>query len=66
MLEYVTMHGDTFDMLALDAYNNEFLAVEIIRANPQYADVLIFDAGVTLQIPMLTEQAAETLPPWKR
>ncbi len=65
-MEYVTMRGDTFDMLALDAYNNEFQAVEIIRANPQYADVLIFDAGVTLQIPALTEQAAETLPPWKR
>jgi len=64
--DYVTMQGDTFDILALDAYNNEFKAVEIIQANPQYADVLVFDAGVTLRIPYLQESAPATLPPWKR
>lgn len=65
-MEYVTLCGDTFDILALDAYNDEFKAVEIIRANPQYADVLVFDAGVMLHIPELDVKAAVTLPPWKR
>lgn len=64
--DYVTRAGDTFDMLALDAYNNEFQAVTIIRANPQYASVVVFDAGVTLRIPYLSVSAPETLPPWKR
>lgn len=64
--DYVTRAGDTFDMLALDAYNDEFKAGEIIRANPQYAGIVVFDAGIILRIPYLTEAAPETLPPWKR
>lgn len=64
--DYVTLAGDTFDMIALDAYNDEFRAVEIIWANPQYAGVVVFDAGVTLRIPYLMESAPESLPPWKR
>jgi phage tail protein X len=64
--EYTTMHGDTFDILALDAYNDEFKSRLIIQANPQYANVLIFDEGVKLRIPIIDAQAAETLPPWKR
>lgn len=64
--DYTTMAGDTFDMIALDAYNDEFRAVEIIRANPQYAGIVSFDAGAVLRIPYLEETAPETLPPWKR
>ena len=64
--DYVTVAGDTFDIIALDAYNDEFRAVDIIRANPQYAETVVFDAGVTLRIPYLEESPPESLPPWKR
>lgn len=64
-IEYITVKGDTFDMLAYKAYSNEFLASTIIQANPEYADVLIFDAGITLKLPKVTKQAASTLPPWR-
>ena len=64
--EYTTMQGDTFDILALDAYNDEFRADTIIKANPEYSDVVVFDAGVTLKIPVIEEQPSNTLPPWKR
>lgn len=64
--EYTTMQGDTFDILALDAYNNSFKSSLIIQANPQYADVLVFDAGVKLKIPIIPAEPASTLPPWKR
>lgn len=63
---YVTQAGDTFDMIALDAYNDEFKSVEIIKANPQYAGVMSFDAGIPLRIPYIAESAPESLPPWKR
>lgn len=63
---YTTQSGDTFDILALDAYNEETKASLIIQANPQYADVLVFDAGVVLKIPIIEPEAAATLPPWKR
>ncbi|MGE5631705.1 MAG: tail protein X [Caulobacteraceae bacterium] len=64
--EYTTMQGDTFDILALDAYNDEFKAHLIIEANPQYANVVIFDGGIILKIPIIQQEAAATLPPWKR
>lgn len=65
-ISYTTMQGDTFDMLALDVYNDEFQSVRIIRANPQYAGVLVFEAGVVLTIPAPEAKRNETLPPWKR
>ena len=64
--QYSTMQGDTFDMLALDVYNDESKASVIIQANPQYASVLIFDADVVLTIPLISAEAASTLPPWMR
>ncbi len=63
---YTTLAGDTFDMIALDFYDDEFLAGELIQANPQYSGVLRFPAGVELSIPILEDKPAETLPPWRR
>ena len=67
MLNHVTAGGDTFDLLALRYYNDEKLAGAIIQANPDYCDMLIFDAGITLTIPdVSTVTLPETLPPWRR
>ncbi|MDF2591971.1 MAG: LysM protein [Clostridia bacterium] len=64
--EYETIQGDTFDMIALDFYNDEAKASTIIQANPECCNVLVFDAGVVLKIPQIEETASTTLPPWKR
>lgn len=62
-----TVEGDTFDRLALEYYNDEKLASEIIGANLDYCTTLIFEAGVTLRIPILDDvETPETLPPWRR
>lgn len=63
---YTTKAGDTFDILALDAYNNSFKAPVLIQANPQYSNILVFEAGIQLKIPIIKADAAATLPPWKR
>ena len=63
---YEALAGDTFDSIALDFYNNEFRASKIIEANPQYRNVIIFQGGEVLKIPILPPEAADTLPPWKR
>lgn len=66
-VKYVTREGDTFDALALGLYNNEMQASDIIAHNPDYCDVLIFDAGVELKLPVFSDQdAPETLPPWRK
>lgn len=65
--EYITQQGDQFDALSLSAYNEERMASRIIQANPDYADVLIFDAGIRLVIPTFERiVTSETLPPWRR
>lgn len=62
-----TVAGDTFDALALEFYDDELQASEIIAANPDFCDVLIFDAGVEIKIPIMEDVALpETLPPWRR
>lgn len=62
-----TISGDTFDLLALLYYGNEKMASAIMEANPQYCDILIFDAGVFLVIPDRANTVPpETLPPWRR
>ena len=66
-IEYTTRLGDTFDRLALQAYNDEKMAGEIIKANPDYADVLIFFFFLSLRIPIFENAAQpETLAPWRR
>lgn len=64
--KYVTEQGDLFDEIALLAYDDEHKAPVLIDANPQYAGVIVFDAGVELMIPEITTTVAESLPPWKR
>ena len=64
---HTTVEGDTFDGLALQYYDDEKLASAIIRENTDHCATLIFDAGVSLLIPDVSEVTLpETLPPWRR
>ena len=64
--EYTTQDGDTCDLLALDMYNDERLAHYIIEYNPDYADVIVFEGGVQLKLPVVEEaETSETVPPWR-
>lgn len=63
--EYETIQGDTFDSIALDFYDEEYYASEIINANPNFSAVIIFDEGIVLKIPVLDIKNV-SLPPWKR
>lgn len=66
-IDYTAKGGDTFDALALAAYNEEKMATLIITANPDYCDVLIFEGGEKVKIPIVDSVVTpETLPPWRR
>lgn len=53
--------------MALEMYGEEMLAHYIVEFNPDYADVLIFDANVALRLPIVEgAETPETLPPWRR
>lgn len=65
--KYTTKEGDTFDTIALNFYDEEKMATTIIEANPDYSDVIIFDADVELIIPIVENvDGIETTPPWRR
>lgn len=65
--DYETAHGDTFDSIAFRFYTDEMLSSEIIKANPTYADVLIFEEPTKLKIPSITTaNLPASLPPWRR
>lgn len=65
--EYTTREGDTFDALALEMYGDESLAHYIIEFNPDFADVLIFEANVALRLPIVENvETPDTLPPWRQ
>lgn len=63
---YQTSQGDMWDLIALRLYNTESGMNVLLEANPQYADTVIFPAGVNLLVPEYNEPLPNTLPPWRR
>lgn len=63
---YRTIQDDAFDAIAFRLWGDEHLAGALITANPEHADVLLFEAGVTLNVPAapVRARAAASLPPW--
>lgn len=67
--KYRTVQGDTWDMIAFRLWpskGGEKRMSELIEANPEYADYVKFPAGIVLKVPELTEQTAQSIPPWRR
>ncbi len=64
-----TIQGDTWDILSKRLYGNELFMDVLINANIDYRRIVIFPAGIVLQVPDVdvTEFALDSdLPPWKR
>jgi phage tail protein X len=69
-IHHVTVAGERWDTLAWKYYGDATLVGPIIQTNPQQAIEAVFDAGLTIGVPILavnqaTQDAAD-LPPWKR
>lgn len=63
---YTTIQGDTWDIIAFKTVGDEYLMSEIIDANLDHRETVIFSAGVTLIIPDTEVTESQPLPPWKR
>lgn len=63
---YATTQGDMWDMIAYKFYGTESGMNVLLEANRQYADIVIFPAGIQLIIPEYTEPLPNTLPPWRQ
>ncbi len=63
---YATSQGERWTDVAYAFYNNASRTAELVEANPQYANRLVFEAGLELRIPILESTTAASLPPWKQ
>lgn len=63
---YITSQGERWDEIAYAFYGNAMRTAPLVEANPAYADVLVFGAGIALQIPILDQSLPSSLPPWKQ
>lgn len=65
---YMTVQGDTWDVISLKNYGSELFTDRLVSANLNQKDVDIFGAGVKIKVPEVsTDQIQQTnLPPWRR
>lgn len=66
---YRTQLMDTWDIISKRLFDSEFFINELIKANPQFAEVAFFSDGVMLNVPKVntaSQQFEQNLPPWKR
>ena len=62
---YRTIQDDTFDAAAYRIWGRESMTRGLIDANPGYADVVFFPAGVVLTVTDVEAPvSAEVLPGW--
>ena len=62
---YTTALGDTFDSIAFLLYGDEKYMKELIEANWDKADTLVFESGVQIFAPDVYEEEDEDLPFWR-
>lgn len=66
MQTYKTKSGDMFDLVAYKTLGGCKYTEKLIDANRDKIENFIFSAGEILNIPDVTENKVENLPPWKR
>ena len=66
-LKHIAKTGETPDILAFKYYNEEFMSSYILEANVQYNNIVRYEGGEELLIPVFdTIEDDSTQPPWKR
>ncbi|WP_418597071.1 tail protein X [Phascolarctobacterium succinatutens] len=63
---YTTTQGDMWDLIAKRLYGAEASLNVLLEANQQYADIVVFPAGIVLEVPKYTAPVTSMLPPWRR
>ena len=65
---YEAKAGDTWDTISYLNYGyTEMYASLLIRANIRMCDVVTFEGGEKVKVPLIdTVKTPETLPPWRR
>ena len=64
---YTTTQGQMWDQVALEELGDELNMGDVLAANVDEMDALVFSGDVNLAVPdEATPLAVQTLPPWER
>lgn len=66
MNKYKTLQGDTWDLIAFNKLGGEQYISQLIEANLNYREYVVFPANITLVLPEIETPKTTILPPWKR
>ena len=62
---YITKQGDTWDLLAYQFWDSEYLMVDLVEANQKYREYIIFPEGIELNVPDIEIDTGSTdVPEW--
>lgn len=64
--QYTTISGDMWDLIAFKTLGSEMYTHTLIENNLRYKHIMVFPAGVKLNIPKIETPSASGLPPWKQ
>lgn len=62
---YYTEAGDTWDKIAYEQYGSEKYMEQLILANWDKLDVLVFSEGEEIILPELTDKELDDTPVWR-
>lgn len=62
---YYTEAGDTWDKIAYEQYGSERFMEQLILANQDKLDVLVFSEGEKIILPELTDEELDDAPVWR-
>jgi hypothetical protein len=63
---YTTIQGDMWDLIAYNQLGDELYMDDLIAANIDYRETVVFEAGIELTIPTVSTAVGSSLPPWKQ
>lgn len=63
---YITIQGDTWDMIAKYVYGAEKHLDFLMANNFPLLDYFVFPAGIEVNVPDLPKESLDDLPVWRR
>jgi phage tail protein X len=62
---YTTIQGDVWDSIAWKLYGDEKYMKNLIEANWDYIDVVVFSSGTVLNVPDIPDEEIDGVPFWR-
>lgn len=66
MHQYITIQGDTWDLIAKKVYGDEKKLDFLMQHNFPLLDYTVFPAGIRLSVPELTADDRQDWPEWRK